>query len=122
MGSTADYIFELDDAKSLDVLVPEWPDKSGAPMRLRVRSLSGDEKDAYEDWCMKRKNNPLGMRGIRAYLVSLCTINDDGTRLFTDDQIDRLGRKSAAALDRLFDACCSLNALRSSDVEELEKN
>ena len=47
----------------------------------------------------------------------------DGAQLFTKaGDVERLGRKSAAALDRILDAGMKLNRIRPEDVDDAEKN
>ena len=59
---------------------------------------------------------------MRARLVGLTVIDEGGQRLFTDDEVDLLGAKSGAALDRIFAIAQKLNGLSGADVEELTKN
>ena len=59
---------------------------------------------------------------MRARLVGLTVIDETGQRLFTDDEVDLLGAKSGAALDRVFAVAQKLNGLSGADVEELSKN
>lgn len=112
-------ILDQSDLPREPVTIPEWT-IDGAPVRLWVRTMTGDERDAYEMWCVRQKDGDLV--GIRAKLVCLCTVDEDGARVFQDKDAAALGKKSVAALQRLFNAARKLNALSSADVEELEKN
>jgi hypothetical protein len=49
-------------------------------------------------------------------------VDDDGNRVFGDNDIEVLGGKSAAALNRLFAVASRLSGLSGSDVEELTEN
>jgi hypothetical protein len=42
--------------------------------------------------------------------------------LFTDEDVAALGQRSAAALERVFDAASRLSGLSAEDMEELAKN
>jgi hypothetical protein len=46
-------------------------------------------------------------------------VDDDGNRLFTDADAKALGEKSAAALDKLFEAAAELSRLKDEDIDEL---
>ena len=59
---------------------------------------------------------------VRVDHVGICVVDDAGERLFTDKDAAELGKKSAAALDRVFAVAQRLNGLSPSDVEELTKN
>jgi endo-alpha-1,4-polygalactosaminidase (GH114 family) len=111
-------ILSADDLKTQDVAVPEW---YGI---VRIRSLTGRERDAFEAGLVKGegKERKVDMANMRARLVGLTVINEFGERLFTDDEVELLGAKSGAALDRVFSAAQRLNSLASEDVEQLTKN
>jgi len=59
---------------------------------------------------------------IRARFVASCIIDEDGKRLFTAQDIVPLGKKSAAAMSRVFDECREINGITEKDVEEIEGN
>ena len=104
-----------------DVAVPEW----GGTIRLR--SLTGAERDAFEAAVFGRDGDPeaphrVNYLNMRARLVALSAIGEDGQRLFEDGDIEALGKKNAAALDRLFDVCQRLSGITEHDVKALEKN
>lgn len=102
------------DFKTIDCEVPEW----GGTVRLR--GMSGAERDAWEAEVMDaREAGKLNYTNFRARLVARCLIDEQGQRLFTDSDIEALGRKSALALMRVFEAAQKLNGLSKGDVEEL---
>lgn len=104
------------DRKTEDVAVPEW---GGT---VRVRALSGVERDAYEAGIVQLRadgSRSVNMRNLRGRLVSLSCIDEEGRRLFTDEDAIALGDKSASALERVFDAARKLSGLSEGDVEEL---
>lgn len=111
-------IFAADDRATEDVHVPEW----GGTVRLR--GLSGAERDEFESSVNKVVGNKVvrDTRNFRARLVALSAINEDGTALFEQNEVAALGRRSSAALSRLFDAACRLSGLNDEDVEALEGN
>lgn len=114
---TKEAIFALDDRKYEDVDVPEW---GGT---VRVRNLTGEERDAYEASMVHQVGNKAqaNLRNMRAKLIALSAINEDGTRLFDQADLIRLGQRNAAPLDRLFEACQRLSGLGDDDVKELEE-
>jgi hypothetical protein len=64
----------------------------------------------------------MNLRNIRAKLVALTVVDEDGNRIFSDEDAEALGKKSAAALDRIFAVAQRLSGLRPEDVEELAGN
>lgn len=113
---TKDQILEADDLRTEDVEVPEW---GGT---VRVRSLVGSERDAFEASLIVVRGNgkrEVRLANMRARLVALTVIGEDGVRVFDETDVKRLGEKSAAALDRVFDAARKLSKMSEKDVEEL---
>lgn len=114
---TADEILASDDRKTIDVAVPEW----GGTVRLRA--LSGNGFADYAKLCAERaKDSQDAYRMVRETLFHLSAVNDDGSPLFTEDQLQRLGDKSTACLDRCFQAAQRLNALSKAQARELAGN
>jgi hypothetical protein len=111
-------ILAANDLKSEDIEVPEW---GGA---VRVRSFTGRERDAFESSMVRGdgRDRKVDLTNMRARLVGLTVIDETGQRLFTDEEVDLLGAKSGAALDRVFAVAQKLNGLSGADVEELSKN
>ena len=111
-------ILAAQDLQTEDVEVPEW---GGA---VRVRSFTGRERDAFESSMVRGegRDRKVDLTNMRARLVGLTVIDETGQRLFTDEEVDLLGAKSGAALDRVFAIAQKLNGLSGSDVEELTKN
>jgi hypothetical protein len=97
------------------VPVPEW----GARKGVLIRIWDGRERDAFEGSIAERKDR---MANFRARLCAAVICDDQRRLLFTAEDVSDLGKKSAAALDRIFSAATRANALSSRDVEEMEKN
>ncbi|PRH79407.1 hypothetical protein C6N75_10005 [Streptomyces solincola] len=112
---TKEQIFAADDLPVEIVHVPEW----GGDVRLKM--LTAAERDAFEASTVqmrggKQKQN---LANLRARLVALCIVDEEGRRIFQSGDVTRLGNKSASALQRLFDKCNEMNALSEDDIEEL---
>lgn len=112
---TIEEIKNADDKKTVDVSCPEW----GGDVRLR--SLTGDERDELEFW-WTRKPKEKDARGNRAKVISMMAITDKGEPLFNGEAAKLLGEKNAAVVDRLFAECLKLAGMTDEDVEVLEKN
>jgi len=82
--------------------------------------LSGTERDQFEDSIMKVDKRDF--QGIRAKLVALSVVDENGERLFTFEEASKLGEKSARALDRVFAAAQRLSGFTKKDMEELTEN
>jgi len=117
MPLTRDAILQAEDLERRTIPVPEWGGD------VLIRALTGAERDAYEASMHQQRGKEMirNLANVRAKLVAKCAIDEDGNRLFTDQDANALGRKSAAALDRVFEACAELSRLTDEDIDELGK-
>jgi len=115
---TRDQILQVQDIVTEDVPVPEW---GGT---VRVRGLSGHERDAFEAGIVQPSGRTIRytLENLRARLVALSVVDESGARLFSAADVVALGRKSAAALERVYNVAQRLAGLSNQDVEELAKN
>lgn len=114
-----DQIFTVDDRRYEVVQVPEW----GGDVRLRT--LTAKERDNFEAGLQERRGGKVkdNVANFRARLVSLCAVDEAGGLLFTNRQeVELLGNKSVAALQRLFDKCNEMNGISEKDIEELTED
>ncbi len=111
-------ILAKDDLVTEDVFVPEWD------AWVKVRTLNASERDSFEAGTVVRNGKKIttNLANIRARLCLLCMVDENGDRLFQEEDTYPLGGKSAAALDRIFTVAQRLNGLRDEDVDELAKN
>lgn len=115
---TRDQILAVDDITTEDVDVPEW---GGT---VRVKGMSGAERDKFEAGSLKGKgkNRDVNLANLRARLVAASCVDEHGQLLFKPYDIEILGRKSAAALGRVYDVAQRLAGLTDEDVEELTED
>lgn len=111
MYLSKDDIFKADDLPVEDVDVPEW---GGV---VRVRGLTGKERDRFEFKMAAARKDPASAQ-VRAEIVGRCIVDEDGDRVFSDRDIDRLGDKSGEALDRVFEKVRELSGMGDDAVEE----
>lgn len=95
------------------VSVPEWGGD------VYVRGLTGEERGQYEKSILtiRGKDQSINLAHIRAKLASLSICDEDGKRLFTDEDVKALDQKSAAALERVFNVAMRLSGLGAEDIE-----
>lgn len=108
-------ILAAEDLKTETVDVPEWGGE------VRVRTLTGTERDAFES-SLVGEGGKRQLENLRAKLLSLAIVDENGARIFSDGEAAMLGGKSAAVLDRLFDVAQRLNGIGAKAEEQIEKN
>lgn len=101
-------ILSAGDYKLDKVHVPEWGGD------VYIKTITGLERDHFEDGYAEQK-----MKNFRSRFLVLTLCDEKGERLFTDAEVDEIGKKSSLVLNRLFDKAWSLNALTNEAVEDL---
>lgn len=113
---TKEQIFNADDIETRDIEVPEW---GGT---VRVSMMTGRSRDLYEAGLFKGKDNDSSFDNLRARFLSHCVVNEEGDLMFSPGDLIQLGKKSAAALDRVFTAASELNGTSEDEMEDIAKN
>lgn len=116
---TKEQILAASDLSKETVEVPEW---GGS---IIIRAMSGTQRDAYETSLMEKQADgtyKVNTENMRAKLVLYCAVDDAGNALFSADDLNALAGKSAAVIERLFDAAQKLNGLNKGAVEDAAKN
>jgi hypothetical protein len=115
---TRQDILSIRDIRAEVVSVPEWGGD------VKIKAMSGKERDAWESalFQISGKDVTMNKENLRAKLVALTAVDEANVRLFTEADIEALGAKSAAALDRVYQASQKLSGLTPDDIKELEKN
>ena len=105
-------------AKLQRVPTPEW----GGDTFVRV--MSGAERDAFEDetYRLNGKDVSVNRKNLRARLLVRCIVDEEGARLFGDNDADTLGAQPADVLDRVYAVASKANGLSKADEEDLAKN
>ena len=113
---TREDILKAVDIEIEEVHVPEWFDGY-----VFVKGLTGTERDSFEMSIVKQrgKSASVNMSNIRAKLAALTLCDKEGVRLFTEADVKALGKKSATALQRVFDVAQKLSGIGEDDIDEL---
>ncbi len=114
MNLTKDKVLSANDLPVQEVPIPEW---GGS---VFVRTMMGDERDAFEIAAMN--GDGLNRENFRARLAVATVVDADGGRMFDDSDKDALGKKSSAALDRIMSVALKMNGMSPSDVEDMVEN
>lgn len=115
---TREQIFQVQDLSSEIVAVPEWGGE------VRVQALNGTNRDKFEAAQIEFRGKERRVRlfNVRARLAALTIVDDNGNRIFTDEDVARLGSKNSAALDRVCTVAQRLSGLSDQDVDDIAKN
>lgn len=100
--------------------VPEF----GADAAVLVKALNGQERDLFEVTLFvgEGKDRKANMVNARARLCSLAIVDEEGNNMFTFEEAEALGKKNAAALDRIYEVASELCGFSESARKQLQKN
>lgn len=112
---TKAQILDSDDLKVEIIPCPEW---GGS---VRIQAMTGFARDRFES-SIVGKNGGTDMVNIRAKLAAASIVDEDGELMFSEKDIQKLGKKSSAPLQRIFNAAQKLNEISDGDVEDMAKN
>lgn len=101
-----EQILAASDLKQEKVEMPEWG------CTVYVRAMSAAERLVFVE--------KSGNTGIR--LCAQCLCDEQGNRLFTDEEAVELGKKSFDAIERICGIAMKLNGLGADAVESAAKN
>ncbi len=116
---TKQQILAAVDLPSEDVAVPEW---GGT---VKVRGLTGTGRSEYQAGLVQvgaDGEREITLRNADVRLAALAMVDESGAQMFSADEVDTLGQKSARALARVVEVAQKLSALSAQDVQELTEN
>jgi hypothetical protein len=108
-------IFDAIDVKTREVKVPEWN------VTLFVRSMSGTDRARF-----KAIADRLQKEGKEAdadsWLLILTAVDEQGNRIFSDEDFEKLNSKSATVLTHVAKEALIVNGLLPESIDEAKKN
>ena len=116
---TREEILGMEDILIEEVTVPMWNNRT-----VWVCGLTAAAKNHYQQSLVdiNGTSRKLRLENSTAKLVALTVVNRDRARLFTERDIERLGTKSAAALELLVEVANRLSGMTQKETEDLVKN
>lgn len=107
-------ILALDDRKApTPFYVHAW-DRS-----VLLRDPMASDRDEWDIYCTKNQGKRVAWRAKAAQIL---IVNSRDERIFTEDQIGELSKKSARALHEIWNECTKRLAVTDGEIKELEKN
>jgi len=115
---TKEDILKAEDLDFEEIEIKEW---GGS---VRVRCMTGSERDAFEASVYEIKGNKANIirENFRAKLIARTLVDENSERLFTDKEIELVGKKGSKPLDKIFKVAQKLNGLSQTDEDEFVKN
>lgn len=91
---------------------------------IRLQAFSGDDRDAWNEKLRGcRVGEQITDKGTRAYLVTLCAVDEKGEKIFGAADADEISKVwEDSLLQSVSDKAWELNRLAGSAVEDEAKN
>ena len=112
---TKQQILECPDVQKEVVHVPEW---GGSVI---VQGMTAGQRDAFEASVANLEADQK-LANIRAKLVALSVVDEEGQPLFTMADVEELSQKSATAMDRIVGVAQQLSGLGAKAIEDAAGN
>jgi len=86
-----------------------------------VQEMSADDRDVLELSMFEHSTDKEGpdLVNMRAKMIALCCIDEEGNRLFSFDDAKKLGTVSGAVAQTIFGVAQKLSRTTKKDLEEL---
>ena len=110
-----DEILSKKELRREKVSIPEWGGD------VFVSEMSAESRDEWEQAIVTRDKNK-NLQNPRAKLAVATIVDENGERIFTDDDINKVGKLSASVLDRICLVAQKLNKLMDRDLEDAKGN
>lgn len=113
-------ILQVKDSVIERVSVPEWGGE------VCLRSITAAERGFIEAAAATYKESKgkdaSFARTFTVKILSMALCDEEGKRLFSDDEVSQLAQKNAKVVARLAEVAQRLSGFAKEDLEELEKN
>jgi hypothetical protein len=97
-------ILEAQDLRRETITVPEWGGD------VIVKTMTGTERNDWQRSLMGSDGEP-DLSGAMPKLLARCLVDEHGARLFEEFDLQALGEKSGAVIERLINVAQRLNGL-----------
>lgn len=115
---TKEQVSAAQDLTTEEVEVPQW---GGSVL---VRTLTARERGQFMALLVDQRKggNRTRLEDLQVRLCAMSIVDEQGRRMFSDSELGLLARKSARALQPIFEVAQRLSGLSDEQVEELSGN
>lgn len=115
---TREQILNADDLKRETIHIDEWGGD------VIVREMTAYERIDLMNWAnkMRETDEAKYLTYAAAKFAVVSVIDENGEKMFTDDDLDALAHKNTNAVSKIADVAQRLSGMREEDNEEMIKN
>jgi len=115
---TKQELIDAPDIVTEEVYVPQW----GGSVLVRTMTELQRGKILAALYEQRANGQVLRLQELQLRFCGCSIVDESGKRMFSDQELAILGKKSAAAIQVIFEVVARLNGLSNEQVEELSKN
>ena len=96
----------------------------GEGVSVIVVGMTAKERSDFDNQFVSRKGDPMKKRIAegRERIVVACCRDEEGKRLFTQDDVVQLGKQSGIVIERIVNAAQRTSGMTKDDLEDSVKN
>lgn len=87
-----------------------------------VAKFTAKDRDRFEEIVTGGIPGKVNLRNVRAQVMALLCVNEDGTRMFQESDAEDLGELDSDAVQAIVDAGFKLNGIQTNTLEDAVKN
>jgi len=89
---------------------------------IHVAKFTARDRDRFEEIVTSGIPGRVNLHNVRAQIVTLLAVQEDGTPMFTEADADDIGKLDSNFVQAVVDAGFKLNGLNTDVVEDAVKN
>lgn len=97
------------------ITIPEWGGD------IVVSEMSGAMRDGWEQ-AIREKDASGKLVSPRAKLIVFTIVDEKGSRIFKDDDVEAIGKLSSETLEKICIVAMRLNGLGAEEIDKAKKN
>lgn len=87
---------------------------------LLIQELTTSQREEFELLAMDLNNSKA--KNMKSKLISVSVINEDGSRFFGDDEVEKIAMLPGSITEKIFNAVLKINGMGENILEETEGN
>jgi len=89
---------------------------------IKIRELTGKDRDVLQKTVKTNPDGSVDIDGMQATTLALSIINEDGSVMFSKEEVEEIGKLSGKVLMRLYARVSDLSGLGQKELDALAKN
>lgn len=89
--------------------------------KVRIQELTGSQRAELDIVAAESKNRKEAYKEVKAWVVAMTVIDEQGNRIFSDSQIEAIKSLPSTVQDKINDEVDILSGLKEEDIKKTAK-